>query len=78
LFQKASGIEELLNELNQEAAKVIGFKENGGDFYKADPAVYTEQFLNPRVASRNFVTGCLIWDVTERARLFLRKLIYEP
>jgi len=44
LFQKASGIEELLNELNQEAAKVIGFKEHGDDYYKGEPAVYNEQF----------------------------------
>jgi hypothetical protein len=42
LFTKESGIEALLKNLNDEGAKVIGFKEHS-DSYKSDPAFMIEQ-----------------------------------
>jgi len=42
LFRKESGIEDLLKKLNDDANKVIGFKEHG-DQLKADPALYLKQ-----------------------------------
>jgi hypothetical protein len=43
LFAKNSGIEELLKKLNEEAAKVIGFKEHSEKF-KSDPALMMRLF----------------------------------
>jgi hypothetical protein len=40
---KESGIEALLNLLNEEGAKVIGFKENR-EHYRSDPNFFIEQF----------------------------------
>lgn len=41
LFRKESGIEELLKRLNDDANKVIGFREHL-ELYKADTASYTK------------------------------------
>jgi hypothetical protein len=43
LFTQASGIPDILKMLNDEAAKVIGYKENR-DSYKSDPTFSREQF----------------------------------
>lgn len=43
LFTEQSGIHALLKSLNDDAAKVIGYKENR-DSYKSDPALSLEQF----------------------------------
>jgi hypothetical protein len=43
LFTRESGIAELLKMLNDEGAKVIGFKEHG-DSYKSDPTFMIDQF----------------------------------
>ncbi|HTO62537.1 MAG TPA: hypothetical protein VMM15_14910, partial [Bradyrhizobium sp.] len=43
LFSKDSGIQDLLKLLNDEGAKVIGFKEHH-DSYKSDTALYIQQF----------------------------------
>jgi hypothetical protein len=42
LFTKESGIQALLKTLNDESAKVIGFKEHP-DLYKYDPALMIEK-----------------------------------
>jgi hypothetical protein len=43
LFSKESGIEEVLKELNDKGAKVIGFKEHGEEF-RSDPEMYLKYF----------------------------------
>ena len=43
LFTKESGIPDLLKMLNDEGARVIGYKEHPG-IYKGDPAKMIEQF----------------------------------
>jgi hypothetical protein len=43
LFSKESGIEDVLKELNDKGAKVIGFKEHGEEF-RSDPELYLKSF----------------------------------
>jgi hypothetical protein len=44
LFKKDSGIENLLKELNDKGAKVIGFKEIAHSIQNQDPALFTKTF----------------------------------
>ncbi len=56
LFTKESGIEALLKKLNDDGAKVIGFKENS-DSYKSDPALMNQLFQQSMEIQLGFEKG---------------------
>ncbi len=45
LFKKESGIEDLLQKLNDMGTKVIGFKEIGDSIQTQDPALFAREFM---------------------------------
>jgi prophage DNA circulation protein len=57
LFDKQSGIEALLKDLNDKGAKVIGFKESGKNL-ASHPPTYLEQFNETtRIMTTDFEVG---------------------
>jgi hypothetical protein len=51
---------------------LVSYWQHGYDWRTQERALnqFAHFKTNPRVASRNFVTGCLIWDVTAGGRGF--------